>query len=58
MGRVFALFPRPRLGDLYKCAGPTMGHLQHLLKKKKKMPDICPEGGGGGVGMRVVGIEP
>ena len=25
---VFALFPRPHLGDLYKYAGPTMGHLQ------------------------------
>ena len=48
MGWIFALFLRPHRRDLYKFAGPTMGHLQHLKKKNRQMPDKCPEGVGEG----------
>ena len=54
MGKVFAPFLRPQRGDLYKCAGPTMGHLQYFLEKRQ-MPDKCPGRGGGG--MCAVGID-
>ena len=52
MGRVFTLFPRPHCGDLHKCAGPTMGHLQHLNKKKQTNAQQMLGGG-----MRAVGID-
>ena len=45
MGRVFALFPKPHRGDLYKCAGPIMGHLQQLFWKKGKCPTKARAGG-------------
>ena len=48
MGRVFALFPWPHRGDLYKYSGPTMGHLQHFFLKKDKCPTNARGGGGGG----------
>ena len=32
--------------NLYKCAGPTMGLLQHFFWKKKK--DKCPRNARGG----------
>ena len=48
---VFALFPRPHRGDLYKCAGPTMRHLQKLKKKKMTNAQQMPGG------MPAVGID-
>ena len=41
--------------DLYKCTGPTVGHLQHFFCAKRQMSDKCPGGGGGG--MCTVGID-
>ena len=44
------------MGNLYKCAAPTMGLLQDFFFEKRQMPDKCPgRGGGGGVG--AVGID-
>ena len=43
------------MGNLYNCAGPTMGHLQHLKKKDKCLTNA--RGGGGGGGMHAVGID-
>ena len=40
----FALFLRPHRVDLYKYAGPTMGHLQHFFGKKTKARQM-PGGG-------------
>ena len=40
MGWVFALFLRPHCGNLYKNAGPTIGHLQQFFFKRQ-MPDKC-----------------
>ena len=32
------------MGNLYKCAGPTMGLLQQFFFKKRQMPHKCPGG--------------
>ena len=47
-----ALFPRPHRGDLYKCAGPTGGHLQRFFCKKT---NVQQKSGWGAGGMRMVG---
>ena len=41
MGLVLALLPRPHHGELYKCAGPTMGHLQHFFLKTNAQGGRC-----------------
>ena len=42
---VFAPFPMPHRGDLYKCAGPTVEQLQHIFFFKKTNARQMPGGG-------------
>ena len=47
-GPVICSLPEAPMWDLYKCTGPTVGHLQHFFfLQKDKCPTNAPGGGGG-----------